>query len=441
MSDFSTAIHPQFVNWFRQVSPYIHAHRGRTFVISLDGDTINSPHFPNIIHDIALLNSLGVKIVLVYGIRPQIEACLQQRGLASHYAAGMRITDVMSLPCVKAACGEVCLAIESYLSMGLSNLPESQQRIRTAAGNFITARPLGVRDGVDFCYTGEVRRVDAEAIAQQLEAGRIVLISSIGYSPTGELFNVLAEDVAADVAIAVNAAKWLYLTDIAGLTDPEQHTINSLTLWKAQELLTQQPEAPIRHLLSNAIRACQRGVERVHVLSHHCDGGLLMELFTPDGIGTLISVDPFENIRKATIEDVGGLLELMTPLEDAGILVRRSREKLEMEINHFTLQRRDNTIVACAALYPFVEEHMAELACLAVHPDYTGQQRGDALLAYLEAEARQLGIKHIFVLTTQTAHWFQERGFIAADLATLPNAKQSFYNFQRRSKVFIKHLV
>lgn len=431
----------QFVNWFRSVSPYIHAHRGRTFVISLSGEAVQSAQIAYLLHDIALLSSLGIRLVLVHGNRPQIEAGLQAKGLTSHYFRGQRVTDEIALRCAKAACGEVSSEIQRYLSMGLANSPTAHVRIPIATGNFITARPLGVRDGVDYGYTGEVRRIDVAAIARRLDEGCIVLVSPLGYSPTGEIFNLLNEDVATAVASALHAAKWVCLSDSLGLFDIDGQLLRQLTLVQAQQLLARHLPAEDHRQLTNAIKACQNGVHRVHLVTHHVEGSLLLELFSRDGIGTLISTDEFDPIRKATIEDVGGLLELIQPLEARGILVRRSREKLEMEIDYFTVQERDGMIVACAALYPFVQEKMAELACLAVHPHYRGENRGDGLLAALERDAQQFGITDIFVLTTHTAHWFQERGFIAADLDLLPISRRALYNYQRRSKVFIKHLV
>ncbi|OQW93624.1 MAG: amino-acid N-acetyltransferase [Beggiatoa sp. IS2] len=428
----------QFVNWFRSASPYIHAHRGRTFVIYFEGEVVQSSGFAYLSQDIALLNSLGIRLVLIYGIRPQIEKNLQIRGLEIRYVNGLRITDAATLNCVKSACGEVYIDIESHLSRGLANIPTPDVCIHTACGNFITAKPVGVREGIDYCYTGEVRRVDVAAITRRLNEGCIVLIPPVGYSPTGEIFNLFAEDVAAEVAIALKAAKWICLTETDGMMDHQGQLIRQLTLLEAQRLLLQQDDVNNQRQLANAIRACQQGVQRVHLVTRQIEGSLLLELFSRDGIGTLISTDPFENLRRAVISDVRGLLELIEPLEEAGVLVRRSREKLEMEIDHFVVQERDGMMIACAALYPFFQENMAELACLAVRPAYQKQHRGDILLAFLEREARQQGIHRIFVLTTRTAHWFQERGFIPADLAALPSARQTFYNYQRRSKVFVK---
>lgn len=429
-----------FVDWFRQASPYIHAHCNRTFVICFDGEAVNSNQFTHLIHDIALLSSLGIRLVLVHGNRPQIEHCLKTKGIPSRYVRGIRVTEEAALHCAKAACGEVRATIESYLSMGLTNSPSTDFRIRTASGNFVVARPVGIRHGVDYCYTGAVRRIDVAAITRQLDERCIVMLSPLGYSPTGEVFNLLTEDVAAEVAIALQAAKWICLTEAQAVTDAEGQMIRQLTMLEAQQWLAHYPEANSHRQVMNAVRACQQGVQRVHLVNRHIEGALLLELFTRDGIGTLISTDPFEHIRKATIEDIGGLLKLLEPLEESGILVRRSREKLEVEIQYFTVQERDGMIVACAALYPFVDERMAELACLAVHDNYRGTGRGDALLAFLEREALRLDIQRIFVLTTQTAHWFRERNFLPADLDALPVSRRTLYNYQRNSKVFMKQL-
>ncbi|OUD15781.1 amino-acid N-acetyltransferase [Thioflexithrix psekupsensis] len=430
----------QFVAWFREASPYIHAHRGRTFVISIAGEALETPQFPYLIHDIALLSSLGIRVVLICGIRVQIEHELERRGIESRYVDGIRITDETALSCVKAACGEVISTVESLLSMGLTNSPTIEMFINTATGNFIVARPMGIRDGIDYCYSGEVRRVNVAAMTKRLDEGCIVLIAPVGYSPTGEVFNLLAEDVAAEVAIALKAHKWVCVSETKGLYDQQNRFIQQLTLLEAQQVMNREADVSLRQQLTNAIRACQRGVQRVHLIPRQVEGSLLLELFSRDGIGTLISTDPFEHIRRAKIEDIGGLLALLEPLEESGILVRRSREKLEMEIDQFLVQERDGMIVACAALYPFVNEDMAELACLAVHEEYRGNNRGDIMLNYIEREARRLQIGRVFVLTTYTADWFRERGFQPANLDVLPMQRRALYNYKRNSKVFIKSL-
>ncbi len=435
--------HAAFVNWFRHSSPYINAHRARTFVIAFGGEAVADAKFAHFIHDVALLNALGVRVVLVHGARPQIEARLRERGIKMRYANGLRVTDAAALACVKEAAGSVRVEIEALLSMGLANSPMAGARIRVASGNFVTARPLGVRGGVDYQHTGEVRRVDVEGIRQALDDGAVVLVSPVGYSPSGEVFNLSAEDVAAAVAVELRADKLLHMVEGAGVLDAKKQLVRQLQPGAAQKMLAAKSALTtgIKRLVSGAIHACRKGVRRVHLISRHTDGALLLELFTRDGIGTLISADVYEDTRPATIDDVGGILELISPLEDEGVLVRRSRERLETEIGHFTVMERDNAIIACAALYPYIKEGCGELACLVVHPDYQDSGRGEALLEYMERTAKQQKIKRMLVLTTRTAHWFVERGFTAADIKALPVARQQLYNYRRNSKVLVKKVI
>ncbi|MEJ2612516.1 MAG: amino-acid N-acetyltransferase [Candidatus Thiodiazotropha sp.] len=431
-----------FVDWFRGSSPYIHAHRGRTFVISFGGEAIEDAGFSNLIHDIALLHGLGIRLVLVHGARPQIEERLRSQGVETQFINGLRITDDAALTCVKEAAGSARVEIEALLSMGLANSPMAGVRIRAASGNFVTAKPIGVKDGIDYCHTGIVRRVDASGLEQRLESGAIAIVPPLGYSPTGEVFNLIAADVAASVAIALGADKLICLVEAKGLTDSRKRLITNILPREVDALLTRRKQLPedLTQHLKAAVTACRSGVKRSHLIDRQLDGALLKELFTTDGIGTLITAEPYEETRTAHIDDVIGLLNLIEPLEQKGILVRRSRELIETEIDCFTLMERDGMVIACAALYPYPQESMAELACVVVHPDYRGSDRGDRLLNHIEQVARQQGIKQLFILTTQSAHWFRERGFSQGELTDLPMLKRQFYNYQRNSKVFLKRL-
>ena len=434
--------HSEYVHWFRNSSPYINAFRDRTFVIAFGGEMLADAQFAPLVHDIALLNSLGVRLVLVHGARPQIEQRLQAKQAKMQYVNGLRLTDDLALECVKDAAGSVRVEIEALLSMGVSNTPMDYADIRVVSGNFVTAQPLGIRDGVDYCHTGEVRSINTDAIHWQLDDGAIILLSPIGYSPTGEIFNLSAEDVATATAIQLQADKLIYLIDQDGVTDAAQTLLHEITVAELESLLRTNTNLAkeLERYLPSVITACKQGVPRTHLINRHIDGGILLELFTRDGIGTLITAESFEGTRQAAIDDVGGLLELIAPLEEKGILVRRSRERIEMEIDHFTVVERDGMVVACAALYPYAKDKIAELACLVVHPDYRDQGRGDVLYNYIERLARQQGLDRLFVLTTRTAHWFQERGFQQAPLEQLPMERQSMYNYQRNSKVFIKSI-
>jgi amino-acid N-acetyltransferase len=431
-----------FVKWLRSVAPYIHAFRGRTFVVAFGGEVIADGGFVELAHDINLLNSLGVRIVLVHGARPQVEARLRERGAVLRYANGLRVTDADALACVKEASGTVRVEIESLLSMGLANSPMAGARIRVASGNFVTARPMGVREGVDLQHTGEVRKIDASAIQNRLEQGEIVLLSPLGYSPTGEIFNLTLEDVATAAAVALKAEKLVFLMETHGVTNADGELLKALTAQEAEKLLQTSRGLPEDEgfYLPCAIRACRNGVARAHLISRHVDGAILQELFTREGVGTLITKDPVETLRQADIDDVGGIIALIEPLEADGVLVRRSRELLEMEIGRFVVLEHDGLLIGCAALYPFPDALAGELACLAVHPDYRKGGRGEALLDYMQANAAKKGLRRLFVLTTRTAHWFVERGFVEASVDELPQEKRALYNFQRRSKVFAKTL-
>lgn len=440
MTEASLRENGQHVAWFRHSSPYIHAHRGRTFVIAFPGEAVEHPGFAGLIHDIALLSALGVRIVLVHGIRPQIERRLAEAGAESRYHAGLRITDAQALASVKEAAGTVRIEVEALLSMGVANSPMAGARVRVASGNFITARPIGVRDGIDFCHTGTVRRIDTEAVTRQLDAGTVALISPVGHSPTGELFNLAYEEVAASVATALRADKLINLIAEQGVRDADGLLLRQLTPGEAETLDRSRLAADLERVLAATIEACRSGVRRGHLVGWITDGALLLELFTRDGNGTMITAEPYDTLAQATVDDIGGILELIAPLERRGVLVERSREQIEVEVENFSVLRRDGAIIGCAALRAFPDEGMGELACLAVDPQYMRHGRGELLLERIEGQARRLGLREIFVLTTQTAHWFAERGFVAAAVDALPMARKSLYNYQRNSKVYIKAL-
>jgi amino-acid N-acetyltransferase len=429
-----------FVHWFRSAAPYINAFRGKTFVIAFGGEVVSEGQFVGLAHDINLLSSLGVRLVLVHGARPQIEVQLKERGAEMRYMKGLRVTDEPALASVKEAVGIVRVEIEALLSLGLANTPMAGSDIRVAAGNFVTAKPIGVLDGVDLQHTGEVRRIHAEAIQKRLEDGETVLLSPIGYSPTGEIFNLTLEDVAVHAATALSADKLVFLMDADGVTGAKGKLISTLTVAEAQKLTDKKRknQDDLAYYLPAAVQACKLGVKRAHLISRHRDGALLAELFTRDGVGTLITPTPLETIRGATIDDVGGILNLIEPLEREGVLVRRSRELLEMEVDRFLVLESDGMVLGCVALYPFPEEKAAEMACLAVQPEFRRRGLGDRLLEAAQTLARKKHMKELFVLTTRAEHWFEERGFVETVPDALPRRKQVLYNLQRRSKILRK---
>ncbi|MGJ8691715.1 MAG: amino-acid N-acetyltransferase [Thalassotalea sp.] len=428
------------VKWFRSAAPYINAHRGKTFVLTFGGEAVLHPNFSNIIHDIALLRSLGVKLVLVHGARPQIEDRMERNGIVPDVSNNIRVTDSDTLSVVKDATGSLRIHIEALLTMGLINSPMHGSQIRVSTGNFVIAKPIGVLDGVDFKHTGVVRKIDAEGINSQLHDGNIVLLSPVGYSKTGEVFNLSTEDVATRTAVALQADKLITFTSFDGLLDDNQNLIKSCDLKTINQLLHGTED----HVQQTALRAIynsiQGGVERCHSLNYQSDTALLQELFTREGAGTLVAKDVQEQISTATIDDVTGILELIEPLEQEGTLVKRSRELLETEIEQFIVLKKEDIIIACGALYPYEEAATGEVACVVIHPDYRGGHRGVRIIEALEAEAKEQGLKSIFILTTVSAHWFIEQGFLEAPLYRLPEGKQEMYNYQRKSKVFIKEI-
>jgi amino-acid N-acetyltransferase len=431
-----------FVAWFRHCASYIHAHRGRTFVVGFGGEAVADAEFHRLVHDLTLLSSLGVRLVVVHGTRPQIEVRLREAGLASEFHEGLRITRPEALPCVMEAVGITRVEIESKFSMSQPDSPMYGSRVRVACGNFVTARPVGVRGGVDYWYTGEVRRVDVDAIRQRLDAGAVVLISNLGYSWTGEVFNLGVHDVASSVAEALGADKLVCLTEDAGLVDGQGTLLRELSPHAALDEVHARDDLSldVRRWTQAAARACLGGVRRAHLLPRSVDGGLLQELYTRDGAGTLVAVEAFEGMRAANGRDLPGIVELIRPLEASGVLVPRSRERVEREIDHFVVLERDGLVVACAALYVFGDGSVGEVSCFAVHPDYRNGGQGDKLLAFVERRAADVGMRRLFVLTTHTEHWFQERGYQSSPPDALPEDRRSLYNPARGSKVLFKFL-
>ncbi|MDO4440688.1 MAG: amino-acid N-acetyltransferase [Moraxella sp.] len=425
------------IQWFRHSAPYINTHRNKTFVIAFGGEAVMHPDFDRLIHDFALLHSLGIRLVLVHGARPQIEQTLTQAGIDSHTEGHIRITPTIAMPHILSAVGAIRLSLEARLSMGLANSPMFKSRIDAISGNFITARPYGVRGGIDYQMTGEVRSIDDAAIHHNLGQGHIVILSPIGFSASGDIFNLSAEDVAKHAACALQADKLILLSKDTLTHDGR--LIRELTTEEAKALLTTATISDDMSRLLDCAIGVGDVVERTHILPFAKDGALIEELFTTDGLGTMITRTPYDKIRAATLGDVVGLLALLKPLEEAGILITRPQQRLEADIEHYSVIERDGMIVGCAALYP-LDERGAEIASIAIHPDYRGGSRGDDLLKFIENQARQLGFERIFALTTHTSHWFIEHGFSETVVSDLPKKRQEQYHNGRNSKIFCKVL-
>nr|WP_116606464.1 amino-acid N-acetyltransferase [uncultured Albidiferax sp.] len=440
-----------FVPWFRSVAPYIHKFRNQTFVVGLAGEAIAAGKLPNLAQDLAMIQSMGVKIVLVHGFRPQVNEQLKAKGHAPKYSHGIRITDEVALDCAQEAAGQLRYEIEAAFSQGLPNTPMAGSTVRVISGNFITARPVGIVDGVDFQHSGLVRKVDTGGITRVLDMGAMLLLSPFGFSPTGEAFNLTMEEVATSVASALQADKLIFLTEVPGIRtrpdepESEDNPIDTeLPLAVAEKLLAELPAAnrpsDTAFYLQHCVKACKSGVERSHIIPFAVDGAILLEVYVHDGIGTMVVDEKLESLREALVDDVGGILQLIEPFEKDGTLVKRSRTEIERDANLYTVVEHDGVIFACAALYPYPEAQTGEMAALTVSPQVQGQGDGEKVLKRIEQRARAAGLQSIFVLTTRTMHWFIKRGFVQVDPEWLPEARKRKYNWDRKSQVLVKKL-
>jgi amino-acid N-acetyltransferase len=437
-----------FIPWFRAVAPYIHAYRGKTFVVGMAGELIAAGKLNAFVQDLAILHAMGIKLVLVHGFRPQVDEQLAAKGHSSRYSHGIRITDAVTLDCAQEAAGQLRFEIEAAFSQGLPNTPMANATVRVVSGNFLTARPVGIVDGVDFIHSGLVRRVDSATIRRAIDIGALVLLSPFGFSPTGEAFNLRMEEVATATAIALQADKLLFMTETAGIReDPdnlESAIDTELALADARRLLGALPApvapADLGFYLQQCVKACEGGVERSHILPFAVDGAILQEIFTHDGIGTMVVDEKLERLREATADDVGGILQLIEPFERDGTLVRRERTEIERDIANYTVISHDGVIFGCAALYAYPESRTGEMAALTVSPAVQGEGDGERILKRVEQRAKAQGLDSIFVLTTRTMHWFIKRGFAPVDPDWLPEARKRKYNWDRRSQVLVKKL-
>ena len=440
-----------FVPWFRSVAPYIHKFRNQTFVVGIAGEAIAAGKLPHLAQDLAMIQSMGVKVVLVHGFRPQVNEQLAAKGHQAKYSHGIRITDSVALDCAQEAAGQLRYEIEAAFSQGLPNTPMAGSTVRVLSGNFITARPVGIVDGIDFQHSGLVRKVDVGGISRTLDMGALVLLSPFGFSPTGEAFNLSMEEVATSVAIAMQADKLIFVTEVPGIPiDPalpvsEDNPIDTeLPLDTAVAMLATLPTAQhptdTGFYLQHCVKACKAGVERSHIIPFSVDGALLLEVYVHDGIGTMVVDEKLEELREATPDDVGGILQLIEPFEKDGTLVKRDRTEIERDIANYTIIEHDGVIFACAALYPYPESKTAEMAAVTVSPQSQGQGDGEKILKRIEQRARLMGLQSIFVLTTRTMHWFIKRGFQRVDPDWLPEARKRKYNWNRKSVVMVKRL-
>lgn len=427
----------QTIELFRSAAAYINAHRGRTFVMLLHGEALAPRNLPNIVFDLSLLHSLGVRMALVHGAE-ESEAEVEAGG-------SLPVTDAAAMARIRQQAGGVGIELEAMFSQGTSKSPMHGADIAVRRGNFVSARPAGVVDGVDLQYTGKVRKIDDEAIGRELAQGKIVLLPSLGYSITGEVFNLRSGELASETARALGADKLILFVPGDGVSGEDGAVIPTLSMAEGQRCLDRllaRDDAESRCAglaLQAALRASRAGIHRCHLISCRKNGALLRELFTREGSGSLLSRDEAHLLRRAELSDVPGILQLIAPLEEDGSLVRRSRELLENEIGNFSIVEWEDTLIACAALYP-VNSQFGEIACIAIDSRHRNRGFGERLLASLEEQARDAGIKVLLALTTSADHWFQRHGFEESGFEDLPAERREFYNFQRNSKILCKNL-
>jgi amino-acid N-acetyltransferase len=436
------------LEWLRQTSPYINTHRQKTFVVWLSDELLDRDSLKHVVHDLTLLSHLGVRLVLVHGMRSQIDRALAENNIGAEFASPretsddaqlMRITTSQMLPTLHSLLGRLRCRIESLFSTGLPNTPMSGARVTICSGNFVVARPYGVRQGVDYHHTGEIRKIRVNAIRHLLDLDMIVLLQPAGYSPTGEFFNLHAEDVATRTAMDLNAEKLIFLhhqtddlaTALGGIREI------SVTVHGFQHAL---PAAlsNIKSIVQNAALACRRGVRRCHIVSSLHDGALLKELFTRDGSGLLIDAGHYDSLRPANTRDVAGIKALIQPLIDEGILVDRSEQDLERCIGDFYVAEREGSVIGCASLTRY--DTQAEVGCLAVHPDFRASGKAAEIVQFLIKEARTQGCRQLFAMSTRSGDWFREQGFVPGDNSAVPEDKNRIAS-DRGSKVYLYDLI
>jgi amino-acid N-acetyltransferase len=507
-----------FVQFFRQASPYIEGHRGRTFVLAIPGEVVdNKDILHSLLEDVALLHGLGVKLVVVVGARMQINQAIAARGSESRYAGGYRVTDDTAMEAAVAAAGAARMEVEARLSKGpavsmvrrhgggggaasSSSSPSNYaSALTTVSGNYTAAKRKGVVGGVDYKHTGVVRFVQADAVRRQLDAGNVVLLSNLGYSAAGEVLNCDTYTVAVRAAVDLAADKlivatlpagqplelpaWLPLSEaeavLEGMAGAAQAAAGGAAD-RAPLLPRAAPagsgsgggsgssgdegSAPARPApdldfdrwyelglplpLLACCMACHAGVKRAHLVDARVDGSLVLELYSRDGVGVMISTDFYEGIRPAGAHDLGAIEALLAPLVERGVLVARPRDRLAAELPHFTVVAREAQVLACASMTPLGRnargEEAAEVGAVCVHPDYRGGGQGDRLLEYLEEEARGAGVERLVLLTTRTADWFEQRGFRHAGAAhaseLLPEGRRARVDPARNSQLYSKDL-
>ena len=419
----------------RGILRYIPSFRDKTFIISVDGAIVTEENFSNILLDLAVLRSLNIRIVLVHGAAAQIKQLAEHQNVQASDLDGSGITDEETLKLALTAANRLTHEILEGLSAN---------DLRAACPNAIIAHPLGIIQGVNHQLTGKVERVDVELLQTLLSQGIIPVIPPLGFDGDGKTYRVNSDGVAVAVGEALKAAKLIFITGQDGLIF-EGDVVRQMPVLLLDQLLAKSRAGFQAESLSKAIHAsnaCRNGIQRVHVINGRVHEGLLAEVFSNEGVGTLIYANEYEQIRRAKKKDIRHILELTKNSVASDELIKRTRASFERQINDYYLFEIDRNPVACVALHVYPEQNKGELACLYVSPSHENQGIGLKLVHFVESKARELGLAELLTLSTQAFTYFQSKaGFIEAKPEDLPPDRREKYDASgRNSKILVKRL-
>jgi len=418
----------------RGILRYIPRFREKTFVICVDGAIVTDENFSNILLDIAVLRSLNIRVVLVHGAAAQITALGAERGITPSNLDGSGVTDDATLQLALTAANR----LTHELLEGLAT-----NDLRAAATNALIASPLGIISGVDHLFTGKVERVDVEFLQSLLGQGVIPVVPPLGFDGEGRTFRINSDRVAAAIAEALTASKIIFIGSEEGLIHGG-NVIRQILVGELEKLL-QQPDGftpAMRARAGWARHACANGVPRVHIINGRVDEGLLAEVFSNEGIGSLIYANEYQQIRRALKKDLRAIMQLTKKSMASEELVKRTRAAIDRQIGDYYLLEIDRNPVACVALHSYPEQNKGELAFLFVHPSHENQGIGRKLIQFVEGKAREAGCTHLFALSTQAFSYFQSKGgYVEGSVDDLPPARREKYDASgRNSKILVKKL-
>ncbi len=419
----------------RGILQYVPRFREKIFVVAVDGDIVASENFSNILLDVAVLRSLSIKVILVHGVAAQVEKLSAERGVKFSNSDGIGITDDATLKLSIEAASQVM----NDIMQGLTTVD-----LRAAYANAIIAHPAGILGGVDSQWTGRVERVDTQALHLFLNDGITPIIPPIGFDGEGKTFRVNSDAIAVEVAAAMRAIKIIYLLSQEGLLLAGE-IVRQLSIAETDEILKKKKvhERNLVSKLENAARACREGVPRVHLLNGNINEALLSEVFSAEGVGTMIYSNEYQQVRRVFKKDVRTVMNLIRQSVDSEELARRTRADIIAHIEDYWVLEIDRAIVGCVALHVFTAEKKAEMACVYVSKSHGGQGYGQKLMAFAERLASEKGVEKIFALSTQAFAYFQQKGgYQEATQDVLPPERREKYEASgRKSKVLVKDVI